>query len=263
MVTKFSEYIIKESVYIDYFKVLYDSAPKELQEIMNSTKGVEQNPYWHSEGDCYVHIRLVTNRLHNCYHDINLDLSGVFHDLGKVETTKWNDEKQSWGAFGHEDVSSKILDDYKDWVFKMGGDYNIVKFVVDNHMRIKYLDDFRTKNKVELISSPFFDYVLKFNSADYGGTGLECKELLDISDVKNEILEFKRKQEENKLVSDKFNGNIVMSIYPELKGVELGKHLIGFKHFIKNKYDMEFNEYVLQNLKDDVIEQFYIYYNSK
>lgn len=255
--------MIKESTYIDYFKVLYDSAPKELKEIVDSTKGVEQNPYWHPEGSTYVHIRLVTNRLHNCYRNIDLDLSGFFHDLGKVETTKWNEEKQSWGAFGHEDISSKILDDYKDWVIKMGGDFDKIKFIVDNHMRIKYLDDFRTKNKIELFLNPYFNDVIKFNSADYGGTDLNCNDLLDVKDIHNEMLELKRKQEENKLVSDKFNGNIVMSIYPELKGSELGKQLIGFKHFIKNKYNIEFNEYVLENSKDDILEQFWIYYNSK
>lgn len=233
MVTKFSEYnIIKESTHIDYFDVLYDSAPKELQEIIDSTKGVQQNPMWHAEGDCYIHIKLVTNRLHNCYNNIDLDLSGFFHDLGKVETTKWIEEKQSWGAFGHEDISSKILDNFKSWVEKLGGNFDKIKFIVDNHMRIKYLNDFKLKNKIGLFSSPYFYDLLKFNSADYGGFGSGCKQILDVKDLEEDISEFERKQEENKLVSDKFNGNIIMSMYPELKGTELGKRLVGFKYYI-------------------------------
>lgn len=264
MITKFKQYnMIKESVYIDYFKVLYDSAPKELQEIIDSTEGSEQNPYWHPEGNTLIHIRLVTNRLHNCYHDIDLDLAGLFHDLGKVETTKWSEEKKSWTAFGHEEVSSKILDDFKSWVIKLGGNFNKIKFIVDNHMRIKYLSEFKLQNKVELFSSPYIDDVLKFNSADYGGTELECKEVLDTNELKNQIIEFERKQEEKKIISDKFNGNIVMGIYPELTGAKLGKELLDFKDFIKNKFKIEFNEYALQNYKDDILEQFWIYYNSK
>ena len=263
MITSFEEYnIINENVYFDYFKVLYNSAPNDLKELIDSTKNAQQNPYWHPEGHTYKHIVLVTNRLHNCYNDINLDLSGLFHDLGKAETTKWDEGKGSWTAHGHEDVSSLIVDTYKGWIKKMGGDIDIIQYVVQNHMRIKYLDEFRLQSKIDLLDSPYIDYLLKFTTADYGGTDLDCKSIMDLTDVKNEIKKFKEKQNLNKEINNKFNGNIVMKLYPDLKGKELGSMLNNFKNYVEDEHNVSYSSYILDNEQQTIINDFKSFINK-
>ena len=249
VIKNFIEYI-KENAYVDYFNILYNEAPESLKIIIDSTKGVEQNPIWHSEGDVFKHIRLVTNRIGNAYpEDRNLLLAGLFHDLGKAEATEWDENKQSWTARGHEDISVKIVDQYQNWIKKMGGNPTVVRNIVQNHMRIKYIDEFRLQNKIEIVNNPNFKDVIRFNSADYGGTDLDTKPIQDLSNLYKEIEEYNKTQEENKLINSKFNGNLIMSSYPTLKGKELGDVITKFKDYITNKYNIDFKKFILDNDK--------------
>jgi hypothetical protein len=249
------EGFINENSYVDEFKILYDKAPQGLQKIIDATKDIKQSPQWHPEGDVHTHIRLVTNRLHNTFNDINLTLAGLFHDLGKVRTTEWDEEKQKWTAHGHEDDSKSIAHSYSDWIKKLGGDTNIIEFIIQNHMRIKYLDDFRLQEKIAFTNHPLFDWVHKFMSADYGGNGLECKPLTDISHIEKEISEHNKREKENKIISSKFNGKILMDLYPELKGKSLGDAITGFKRHIG-----DFREYALNTSKEDILKDFKVFY---
>jgi len=255
-IKKYSNFI-NESSYIDEFKLLYDSAPQDLKDIVDATKDIEQSKEWHPEGNVYIHTRLVTNRLQNCYNDINLSLAGFFHDLGKVTTTDWNEEKQSWTAHGHEDDSANIVHKYEDWILALGGDPKIIDFIVKNHMRIKYLNDFRLQEKIKFLNEPFFEYVHKFSTADYGGTELECKPLMDLSKIEQQISEYKEREEKNKIISSKFNGRILMELYPELKGEKLGDAISGFK----NQFD-DFTQYALAMDKEKILKDFDIYYTE-
>lgn len=255
-IKKYSNFI-NESSYIDEFKLLYDSAPQDLKDIVDATKNIEQSKEWHPEGNVYIHTRLVTNRLQNCYNDINLSIAGFFHDLGKVTTTDWNEEKQSWTAHGHEDDSSAIVHKYKDWILALGGDPKIIKFIVENHMRIKYLDEFRLQQKISFLNEPYFDYVLKFTTADYGGTELECQSLMDLSNLKEEISDYNKKEEIKKKISSKFNGRILMELYPELKGKQLGDAITGFKTYIG-----DFTNYALKKDSDIILKDFDTYYKE-
>jgi hypothetical protein len=248
---------INENSYIDEFKLLYDSAPQDLKNIVDATKDIEQSKEWHPEGDVYTHTKLVTNRLQNCYNDINLSLAGFFHDLGKVTTTDWNEEKQTWTAHGHEDDSSDIVHRFKDWILALGGDLKIIDFIVKNHMRIKYLDEFRLQEKIKFLNEPLFDYVVKFSTADFGGTELECKPPMDLSKIEQEIYEFNKREKEREIISSKFNGRIIMGLYPELKGEKLGDAISGFK----KQFD-DFTQYALAMDKDKILKDFEVFYNK-
>ena len=248
---------INESSYVDEFKVLYNKAPQDLKDIVDATKLIEQSKEWHPEGDVYVHTRLVTNRLHNTYNDINLDLAGFFHDLGKVSSTKWDEEKESWTAHGHEEMSYRISESYQKWIKDMGGDVNTVQFIILNHMRIKYLDEFRFQEKVKFLNEPLFDYVHKFSTADYGGSNLECQPLMDLSKLKKQIEEFNEMQEKNKIIASKFNGRILMDLYPELTGKSLGDAITGFKNYIG-----DFRKYALKKDVKIILKDFDTYYTE-
>jgi len=247
---------INENSYVDEFKLLYDKAPQDLKDIVDATKAIEQSKKWHPEGNVHTHTRLVTNRLHNCYNDINLDLGGFFHDLGKIKATDWDDENQNWTAYGHEDDSTSIVQSYGNWIESLGGDPIIVKFIVKNHMRIKFLDEFRLQQKISFVSNPYFEYVHKFTTADYGGTELDCKPLMDLSKLEQEISEYNEREEKKKIISSKFNGRILMELYPELKGEKLDNAITGFKRYIGE----DFEEYAITTSKENILKDFTEFY---
>jgi len=250
MIIKYFNFL-KENAFMDKFKMLYSVAPEGLKKEIDKTKEIQQNIEWHPEKYVYDHIRYVTNRLHNCYGDINLTLSGFFHDLGKIQTTVFNTEKNTWTAYDHENSSVVTLHKYRDWVIGQGGDFIIIEYVVQNHMRYKYLNEMRIDLQETFINYKYFQYLEKFGTADYGGTKLECKPILDISDIKLKIKEKNIKEKENKIISDKFNGRIVMSLYPHLKGKQLGDTINNFK-----KYIGDFREFALNNSSDDILKKF-------
>lgn len=250
MIIKFNQYI-NESVYVDKFLQLYDLASDELKDEIDKTKNLEQNPFWHPEIYVYTHIRLVTNRLENCYHDINLTLSGFFHDLGKTYTTYFNDKKGSWSSGGHEDVSVKIVHEYEDWIKEMGGDLNIIEFTVANHMRYKEIDKMRISEQKWLISHELFPYVQKFATADYGGHDLICKPIEKHIDILKKIEDVEMKENRKKEISNKFNGRMVMDKYPQLKGPLLGITLNNFKNTFDN-----FDDYVLSHTTEEIMDNF-------
>jgi len=260
MITNFKNF--NENSYPDYFSYLYDIAPKELKDLIDATKNVNQSEIWHSEGYTYIHIKLVVNRLHEKYNDINLDLAGLFHDLGKAGTTEWSVEKNSWIAPGHEHVSCDILEDQENFVKQLGGNYDLIYYIVSNHMKIKYLDNFRIQNKIEVLGNKYFDELMKFDTADFGGTDSNCKPIRDLSNIKKEIQEQLDIDNENNEISKKFNGNIVMEIYPELKGKELGNILSNFKKYISEKFETNFRSYVLKTNSSDILKDFDIYMST-
>lgn len=245
--------ITEDTNYTNIFNQLYELAPISLKCIIDSTEYALQDPTWHPEGHTLIHIKLVTNRLHNAYGDINLVLAGLFHDLGKAEATKWNGK--TWTAGGHEDISTEIVWNFKNWIIKMGGDVELVSYIVKNHMRIKFLHEFKMTKRIDFVEHEYFDYVLKFNSADFGGLSLEVKPLLDMTEIKNKISEYKKHQEENIIINTKFNGNIIMQQY-SLRGEELGKAIVSFKNYIKDNLNIDFREFVLSNDSDIILMEF-------
>lgn len=257
MVKKYNEYI-NESIYKDEFSILYNKAPQKLKDLIDLTETIEQNPKWHSEDNVYIHTRLVTNRLSNCYNDNDLNLSGLFHDLGKIEKTKYDIEKETFTAHEHELSSVDIVNDFKDWIKEMGGNIDKIKYIVANHMRYKFLDEMRIREQIRFMGDDYFTDLEKFSTADYGGTELDCKPIPVNKDIKDKINIFLKKEEENKIISSKFNGRMVMDKYPELKDKELGDVLNGFK----NEFD-DFKRYVLNTSTEDIMNDFDNFINKK
>lgn len=233
------------------FDVLYDNCSDELKLYVDEMKDIKQSPEWHPEGNVFIHTKIVTDRIANEYNDINLTLAAFFHDMGKVITTEWNSNKGTWSAYGHEIASAKMMEDFIGLINKFGGDFSRIKFIVQNHMRFKFLDEFRIQEQVNFLTTDFFSDVHKFSSADYGGTDTTCKPLKDISAIQNEIDKYKEIKRLKKLVAEKFNGTIVMELYPTLRGKELGDAISSFKN---TKED--FVKYVLETTQEEVLTAF-------
>lgn len=151
------------------FKELYAMAPLEIKAYLNRLKEAKQNSTWHPEGDSLVHTIIVVDRVRKHFEnkklDMNLLLAALFHDLGKADTTKKND-KGEWSAYGHEAVSTRLVEKHKDWIQMLGADFDEVLFIVKQHMRVKYLDKMKRSKVKELQGSPYYKNLELFTKFD-------------------------------------------------------------------------------------------------
>lgn len=145
-----------------------------------------QSSLHHSEGDCLVHTIIVTNRAFKS-NDLTLIITAIFHDLGKAVTTAKN-KKGNWAAHGHEKYSVAVVEECQDWITEVGVNWEDVKWLVENHMRIKNFDEMTKKKQIALSSHPLFEKLKLFNSFD-NMSNLTTKEMVEY-DVMINILPF-------------------------------------------------------------------------
>jgi poly(A) polymerase len=154
------------------FKSIIGQAPPDLVEYIETLKGINQSSKWHPEGDVYIHTKTVVDRLAK-FNDINLTLAGLFHDTGKDRTTYINPKNNEPKAPNHEKYSAETVRVWSDWIRNMGADPGLVEQIVRWHMYIKNMDEIKLKHKEIMLNSPLYkDYLLKFGTADRGGTDI-------------------------------------------------------------------------------------------
>jgi len=166
----FSDFNIKNIRNKDMFDYIYSFAPKTLKEYINNLKTIDQRRDYHEEGNVYNHTKAVTNRLSDTK-NINLIISGFLHDTGKDRTQKI--EKGIIMQPGHEIYSAQLMDigsPWREWVKRLGGNPNIIRFIIRNHMRMKDMDN-NNKNKkwFNNLKQQYKYYLNTFNEQDYGG----------------------------------------------------------------------------------------------
>lgn len=148
------------------FEDFYDNAPKELRRYVDRCAQTPQSTTWHPEGDVKTHTRIVFNRAKK-NKDFNLMIAAFFHDLGKADVTRKHPSKpDAWSAYGHEYVSAKLVEKYRDWIEEIGGDFEIVLYIVKEHMRAKLIDNMRPSKKAAAISHPYYSHMQIFNECD-------------------------------------------------------------------------------------------------
>lgn len=146
------------------FDEMVSLVPEGVFDLLVKCGDTPQSNKWHPEGNVLIHTKIVYDRALKTG-DINMVLAALFHDLGKVETTKKN-KKGDWSAHGHEFKSAKILVSYKDWIESMGGDYDVVRDIVVGHMRIKYINEMRPHKQQQMKDSPVYGHLVKFTEFD-------------------------------------------------------------------------------------------------
>jgi len=151
---------------IPTFDEIYDLVPQEIQEYLDRCKDTPQSPDWHPEGDVYKHIKIVYNRARETG-DINQVMAALFHDLGKADTTRPSrNYPDSWSAYGHEAVSSKLVKKHKKWIGSMGARWFWVYNVVKEHMRVKRIDEMRPHKQREIRENIQADRIFQFSDFD-------------------------------------------------------------------------------------------------
>ncbi|MGD9678162.1 MAG: AAA family ATPase [Vulcanibacillus sp.] len=145
-------------------------------EIVDKLKKTIQDPKWHSEGPVYEHIKLVFNYIQNKYaDDLDLLICALFHDLGKINTTKVYEKKEGIRihAIGHETFAEMYIDTLKECFLHFEGynkiNWEKVKHVCANHMRYHmYVTKQISKpsKRENMEKHIYFSDGLKFEDAD-------------------------------------------------------------------------------------------------
>ncbi|MBR5287495.1 MAG: HD domain-containing protein [Clostridia bacterium] len=102
--------------------------------------GVEQNHKYHPEGDAFVHTMMVVDEAaavrDQAERPFAFMLAALTHDLGKKPSTKFNEEKGTWQAIGHERTGRGIV---RRMLNTLGADEETVDYCVNMcamHMRV-------------------------------------------------------------------------------------------------------------------------------
>ena len=139
-------------------------APLEIQKLLDKCADTPQSVKWHPEGDVLKHTKIVYERA-RATGDLQIAIAAIFHDLGKVKTTKKN-KSGNWAAHGHEFISARLVEEHKKWIGSIGGKHKIVKEIVENHMRIKQMDQMRPHKQQALKEHKVYDQLVKFTACD-------------------------------------------------------------------------------------------------
>lgn len=136
-------------------------------------------------------------------------------------------------------------------------------FIKDEKSQIDKVRERKRKTYASFLD--WLEIYLKNNTKDFYTFNEDKKQYLNkISDyfpqanLIKEIEHFEIHQRKLKVVSEKFNGKIVMEMIPNLSGKDLGNFIVNFKKHISNKYLKDFetcifefsNEKVISEIKD-------------
>lgn len=135
------------------FESLIESAPTLIKRKLVQLKFLRERPDFHPEPSTFEHIKIVTNRLIETG-NIDLILSGILHDICKLDVVKENPKTGFPTSPGHEDAAFELIihnSEIIDWIFQNGGNWNRVAHIVKNHGRIHQLSEMRESKRLKNI----------------------------------------------------------------------------------------------------------------
>lgn len=145
------------------FEHLLAKCPKELFDRIKNLKNIPQRADYHPEGNVLNHTRIVVNRLSK-YRDITLSWAGMFHDIGKDETTELKDG--IYQSPGYELVSLDLVRKYIHLCDAQECYWDAIAEIVEYHMRIKLMDEMSMAKQLEMRHLKTFGLLQLFAMAD-------------------------------------------------------------------------------------------------
>jgi len=180
-------------------------------------------------------------------HDILLstDNKKIFEFLG------YNYDRFQQGFDDLEEIFQFIID---------GKYFDHRIFLMEN---LNHID--RKRNKKRKSYQEFLQYVEKNgykNTYEFNRDKSTYIDLIHDSfpevDLKGMIKQLTKKDNENRELNKKFNGKLIMDLYPELSGKELGKAIGDFQKSFEN-----YREFALKHSGDDILFEFGKFYQKE
>ena len=147
------------------FEELLQQAPEEVQRLIDELKTIRERPDYHPEENALLHVKIVTERLMQTG-DMDLIISGLFHDIGKKVLNRTSDKTGFPTAPGHDKFGAEKVMKHKKWVEEMGADPEMVAEICAQHMRVKQIANMKTEKQKELQSMKCWDKLQVFTAAD-------------------------------------------------------------------------------------------------
>jgi len=135
---------------------------KEVLPEISKTKGVEQPPQFHPEGDVFVHTMLLLEKLPaGC--SPTLAWGALLHDVGKPATFRVADRIR---FDGHVDVGVKMAAEICRRLRFSGDDTAQILSLVDNHMRFADVQRMKQSTLKKFLRLPAFDEHVELHRID-------------------------------------------------------------------------------------------------
>lgn len=124
----------------------------------------------------------------------------------------------------------------------------------------------RKRNQKRKTYQEFLDYIEKnkgkLNNYQFDKNKENYIDMIDEffpeANFKSQLEKLKEKDRENHLISLRFNGNIIMEMFPELKGKELGNIINKYKEF----HGEEYRNFIINNNQDEIKQHFKNWYSK-
>ncbi len=133
---------------------------------VDQLKGVEQPKTFHSEGDAFVHTKLVLQNIPDSA-PLRVKLAGLYHDTGKLDTSEINeDDNEKITFYGHDKFSAEKARKALKRLRFSNNVINDVIWLIDNHMRIFSFTHMKPAKQKIMASNPLFKDLLILALAD-------------------------------------------------------------------------------------------------
>lgn len=141
-----------------YFKELAQMGHlKEFFPDIEALQGIKQDPLHHPEGDAFTHTMMVVDNAAVIRDDTTNPLafmySALYHDIGKAQTTVFEERKGRWTSIGHECAGEEMVEDAMRRITSDKGLVRYTKNMVKMHMQ----PHFATEKSKAKITNRMFD----------------------------------------------------------------------------------------------------------
>ncbi len=172
---------VKSNTIITNFDELFEVCPQNIQMKLKENLELRENPKHHPESSAFEHIKIVVNRLFDT-ENVNLILAGLFHDICKKEsavlreitedmTSERKAEMEEKNKFflcrDHEKKGADFALKNTNFIHQFeNADLGTILWIVDNHMRIKTIDEMSGKKQRAMRENIWFSELEIFARAD-------------------------------------------------------------------------------------------------
>lgn len=152
------------------FEDIIANAPQSVLTKLEGLKKLKERDDYHPEKNCWEHTKIVTERLVTTG-NLDLIMSGVFHDIFKAETARINPKNGFPTCPKHDVFSGEFVrtnQDVRLFITEFGANPDRVAVICEQHMRIKLYDEMSPKKQRGLRELPFDTFLdlLTFSVAD-------------------------------------------------------------------------------------------------
>ena len=134
---------------------------KHILPEVEKTKGVEQPPEFHPEGDVFTHTRLMFKYVKNP--SLTLAFSALLHDIGKPQTFE---RAERIRFSGHDRVGARMAEKLLRQLRFSNKDRERIVSCIENHMGIMEAPNMRTATLRRLLARPTFKEELELHRID-------------------------------------------------------------------------------------------------